>query len=74
MFNLVLHHFGLSLKIETNQQLEYYFYEPIPDWIIKCPWYNISICKKLHGTVFEYIYIRNERTKRDIIICSIDAH
>ena len=37
------------------------------------PWYNISICKKLHGTVFEE-FIINARTDRYNLMCSIDAH
>ena len=37
------------------------------------PWYNTSICKKLHRTVFEN-FIRNEITGRYNIMCSIDAH
>ena len=37
------------------------------------PWYNTSICKKLYGKVFEG-FIRNARTDRYIIMCSIDAH
>ena len=36
-------------------------------------WYNTSICKKLHGTVFEE-YIRNARNDRYNLMCSIDAH
>ena len=35
--------------------------------------YNTSICKKLHGRVFEG-FIRNSRTDRYNIICSVDAH
>ena len=37
------------------------------------PWYNTSICKKLHGKLFE-VFIRNARTDRYNIMCSIDAH
>ena len=37
------------------------------------PWYNTSICEKLHGNVFEG-FIRNARTDRYNIMCSIDAH
>ena len=37
------------------------------------PWYNTSICKKLHGKVFEG-FIRNARTDRYSIMCSIEAH
>ena len=37
------------------------------------PWYNISICKKLHGKVFE-VFIRNARIDSYNIMCFIDAH
>ena len=43
------------------------------DWITGSPWYNTYICKKLHGKVFEG-FIRNSRTDRSNIMCSIDAH
>ena len=36
------------------------------------PWYNTSICNKLHGKVFNG-FIRNGRTDIYNIICSIDA-
>ena len=35
------------------------------------PWYNTSICKKLHGKLFEE-FIRNASTDRYNIMCSID--
>ena len=53
--------------------MEYDIYEHKPDWITDGPWYNTSICKKVRGTVFEK-YIRNARTNRYNLICSIDAH
>ena len=37
------------------------------------PWYNTYICNKLHGEMFER-FIRNARTDRYNIICSIDAN
>ena len=37
------------------------------------PWYNISICNKLHGKVFDG-FIRNAITDRYNSMCSIDAH
>ena len=43
------------------------------DWLIGGPWYNTSICKKLHGKLFEG-FIRNSRTDRYHIMCSIDAY
>ena len=43
------------------------------DWVTGGPWYNTSICKKLHGNVFEG-FIINARTDRYNIMCAIDAH
>ena len=43
------------------------------DWMTSCPWYKTSICKKLHGKLFEE-FIRNIRTDRYNIMCSIDVH
>ena len=37
------------------------------------PWYNTSIGKKVNGICFEG-FIRNERTDRYNIMCSIDSH
>ena len=42
-------------------------------WVNKFPWYNIYICSKLHGTVFKF-FIRNARTDRFSLMCSINAH
>ena len=43
------------------------------DWMTGGPWYNTSICKKLHGNVFEG-FIRNSRTDRYNIMCYVYAH
>ena len=50
-------------------------YKHNSEWMAGGPWYkyNTSICKKLHGKVFEG-FIRNSRTERYNIICYIDAH
>ena len=42
-------------------------------WMIGGTWYKTSICKKLHGNVFEE-FIRNTRTDRYNIMCFIDVH
>ena len=44
-----------------------------PYWLTNGPWYNTSICTKLHRTVFEK-YITNARSDIYNIICYIDAH
>ena len=48
-------------------------YKHNSDWITGGTWYKTSICEKLHGKMFEEI-IRNERSDRYNIVCSIDAH
>ena len=53
--------------------MEYDIAKHNTDWITCGTWYNTSICKKLHGTVFEK-YIINARTERYKIMCSIDEH
>ena len=42
-------------------------------WMTGGTWYNTSICKKLHGNLFEG-FIRNARNDRYNIMCSIGAH
>ena len=39
----------------------------------KGPWYNIYICSRLHGSLFEDL-ITHERTDRYDLICSLVAH
>ena len=53
--------------------MEYDIAKHNPDWITCGTWYNTSICKKLHGTVFEK-YIINDKTYIHNLMCSIDAH
>ena len=43
------------------------------DWLNKGPWYNTSICLKLHGSVFEY-FITQAITDRYNLMCSLVAH
>ena len=73
VMNTVLQHVGLSWIIETNQKLENNIDKHDPYQITCGTWYNVYICMKLHGTVFE-IYIRNTKTEKYNIICSIDPH
>ena len=42
-------------------------------WLNKGPWYNISICSKLHGSKFED-FITQAGTDRYNIMCSLVAH
>ena len=58
---------------KKNKELEYDMDKHNLDWIAGGTWYNTFICKKLHGKVFEE-FIRNVRTYRYNVMCSIDAH
>ena len=57
----------------NKKQFEYDTDKQNPDWVSYGPCYNTPICTKLHGTLFGN-YIRNERTDRYNIMCSIDEH
>ena len=48
---------------ETNHQ----------DWLNKGPWYNTSICSKLHGSMFDN-FITQARTYRYNLMCSLVSH
>ena len=43
------------------------------DWLNKGPWYNIDICSRLHGIIFEY-FVTHARTDRYNLTCSLVAH
>ena len=43
------------------------------DWFNKCPWYNIAILSRLHGSLFED-FITHSRTDRYNLMCSLVAH
>ena len=73
VFNTMLHHVGMLWIIETHEKLQYYMDKHNSEWMIVSHWYNTYICKKSHGKLFEG-YIRNARTDRYNIMCSIDAH
>ena len=73
VLNTLLHNVGMLWIIKTNQYLEYDMYKHNSDWMTGCPWYNTYICKKLHGKLFEK-FIRNSRTDRYNIMCSIHAY
>ena len=69
----MLHHVGMLWIIETHKQLQYDMEKPNSEWTTGGPLYNTYICNKLHGKVFEG-FIRNARTYRYNIMCSIDAY
>ena len=73
VLDTMLRHVGMVWITENDKQLKYDMDEQNSDWMTGIPWYNTSICKKLHGKLFE-VFIRNARTDRYYIRCSIDAY
>ena len=73
LLNTMLHHVGMLWIIENHEQLKYDTKKHNSEWMTGSTWYNIYICKKFHGNMFEG-FIRNARTDRYNIMCSIDAH
>ena len=69
----MLHHVDMLWIIETNEELKYDMDKHNSDWMTGVPWYNTSTCKKIDGNVFEG-FIRDARTDRYNIMCSIDVH
>ena len=66
----MLHHVGMIWIIENHEDLNYDMEIQNSDWMTGGPWYKTSICKKLHGNVFEG-FIINAITDRYNIMCSI---
>ena len=69
----MLKHVGMIWVIENHEELKYDMDVLNSDWLTGVPWYNTSICKKLHGKLFEG-FIINARTNRYNIRCSIDVY
>ena len=65
----MLHHVGMSWIISSNKEMEYEMNKTNnQDWFNKVPWYNTSICQKLHGSRFDD-FITQARTDRCNLIC-----
>ena len=74
VLNTILHHLGMSWIICSNDEIKYEINEiNHQDWVNKVPWYNISICSRLHGSLFEY-FITHARTDRYNLMCSLVSH
>ena len=72
--NKMLHHVGMSWIISSNHEMEYKMDEHNhQDWLNKVPWYNTSICSKLHGSRFED-FIPQEIIKRYNLKYYLVAH
>ena len=69
----MLHYVVMLQIIETYEQLQYDMDKHSSEWMTGGTWYKTSICKELHGKVFEG-FIRNAITDRYNIMCYIDAH
>ena len=73
ILNTILHHVGMLWIIKNLEQLQYDMDKQNLEWMTDGPRYNTYICNKLHGKLFEG-FIRNARTDRYHIMCSIVAH
>ena len=74
IFNAIVHHVGMSWIIRSNRETEYEIGKiNHQDWLNKDPWYNTSICSRLHGSLFED-FITHARTNRYNIMCSLVSH
>ena len=73
VLNIILQNVGMLRIIENHEELKYDMDIQNSDWLTGGPWYNTSICKKLHGKLLEG-FIKNARTDRYNIMCSIDAY
>ena len=64
MLNSILHHVGMSWIIRFNNEIKYEIDEiDHQDCLNKGPWYNTSICSRLHEITFKD-FITNARTNR----------
>ena len=74
VLNEMLHHVGMSWITSSNLEMEYEMNKANHQyWSNKRPWYNTSICSKLHGSSFED-FITQERTYQYNIMCYLVAH
>ena len=74
MLDAIFHHVGMLWIISSNKEMKYKINENNhQDQLNKPPWYNISICLKLQGSMFE-TFITHSRTDRYNIMCYLVAH
>ena len=74
VLNVLLHNVGISWTFSSNKEVNYEMDKNNhQDWLNKGPWYNTSICLKLHGSRFED-FITQARTDRYNLMCSLVAH
>ena len=72
--NSILHHLDMLLIICSNEEMKYEIDKHNhQDWLNKGPWYKISICSRLHGSLFED-FITHARTDRYNLMCYLVAH
>ena len=74
LLNAILHHAGMSWIFSSNKEMKYEMDKNNHQyWLNKGPWYNTSICLKLHGSIFED-FIKHARTYRYNLMCSLVVH
>ena len=74
VLNAILHHVGMLCLISSNEEMKYEMDKNSHQaWLNKGPWYNTSICLRLHGILFEY-FITHARSDRYNLMCYLVAH
>ena len=74
VLNEILHHVDMQWIIRSNKLMKYEIDESNnQDWLTKGPWYNKSICSRLHGSLFGY-FITHSITDRYNLMCSLVSH
>ena len=74
VLNAILHHVRMSWIISPNKVMRYEMDKNNhQDRLNKGPWYNTSICSRLHRSRFED-FITQARTDRYNLMCSLVAH
>ena len=74
VLNAIVHQVGMSWIISSNDEMKYEMDENNhQDWFVKCPWYNIATCLRLHESLFED-FITHARYDRYNIMCSLFSH
>ena len=72
--NVIQHHVGMSWIISCNDYMKYEMDNNNHQyWLNKGPWYNLSICSRLHGSLFED-FIKHARSDRYNLIGSLFTH
>ena len=74
VLNEIFYYVGMSWIISSNEEMKYEMDENNHQYFLnKGPWYNTSICLRLHGILFED-FITHAISDRYNLMCSLVAH